>query len=158
MTKTYFVKKITTGTYLSIEKIHEELKRRNCSIHNYALDLFEKFDFKNINKEKINFIVQTVEQLGLKNGPNYREICDRIINLGFHLCLPDDAPSFRAQYRNQPKNQILHMAMIPMLHPNGEILIFCIGNNLNGKFLGVSSGHHNSFFSGQTKFLFRDKK
>ncbi len=72
---------------------------------------------------KLDLVVISVSQLGFgEQGAPLKEIYVRAEALGLALCPPEVGPQLRLQYRDQPRGELLHIAMQPIATYHGDLI------------------------------------
>lgn len=120
--------------------------------------------------EGVSLTVLTVEHFGYKyfvNHPSTAELLDRnrlfewskkyLADQVITLCQPDDAFYFRSQYRDQPPNEVLAMAMQPLvIDVEKDVAVFHVDGNRHGeRILAARFALPSSRHSIDEKWIFR---
>jgi len=74
--------------------------------------------------------------------------------LGLTLCPPDVGPQYRLDYRDQPVNERLYVAMKPIISSDGEPRVFVIAHNAEGLSLDAARARPDDRWAPDDKFLF----
>ena len=86
-------------------------------------------------KEKIDLVSFSVEQLGFSNGATLQQIYDKAKGLGLELCPPQVGPEFRLNYKDQPNGEWLRIAMDSISGRGGYPGVFSVGCDDGGLWL-----------------------
>jgi hypothetical protein len=120
---------------------------------------------------KVQLFLLSVADLGFPEGALTREILgsDRDQDLfgnpspftggkgrelGLELCPPDVGPTCRLEYKDQPLNESLYVAMKPIKTPDGEPRIFVIAHAAKGLSLDAARARPDDNWSARDKFIF----
>ena len=74
--------------------------------------------------------------------------------LGLELCPPEIAPEYRLKYKNQPLDDLLFVAMKPIITSDGEPRLFVLGHNADGLFLDTIRARPDDKWHPNKKFIF----
>jgi hypothetical protein len=120
---------------------------------------------------QVKTVVMSVADLGFSEGALTREIIgsdqDRDLfghtapftggrgnRLGLELCPSDLGPNLRLEYKDQPLNERLHIAMKPITSSEGEPRIFVVANDSNGLSLDAARARPDDQWAPDDKFVF----
>lgn len=120
---------------------------------------------------KVNIVILTVADLGFPEAATTREIIGtnhdtdqhgssapftggRVRQLGLELCPQEVAPQFRLEYKDQPLDERLYVAMKPIASSDGEPRIFVLGHNADGLFLDAARARPDDKWHPNNKFMF----
>jgi hypothetical protein len=106
-------------------------------------------------KERMTFVILTVEQLGFPDGATTEQIFAKAKELGLELCPPDAGPHLRLHYTNQTMNEWLYMGMNPITDSGGSPSVFNIVRNDGGTWLYYSWATPDYHWNTAYAFLFR---
>lgn len=74
-------------------------------------------------KSEVDLVVLSVSELGFgKQGAAVKDILARAQALGFELCRPEVGSELRLQYLDQPRGELLHIAMQPIATYDGDLV------------------------------------
>jgi hypothetical protein len=119
-------KTITLGSPNTVESLKNSILIAKMHIDNKVKALLNQEAFVICEEPKqIDLIVMSVEQLGLKKGVGYKDVCDRAISRGLELCPVEVGLQLRLQYKDQPPKECLSVATEPLTY-NGESFHFQI--------------------------------
>ena len=104
-------------------------------IEKAANEILGKPEFKIVAQAtEINLVVVSVGELGFKEASTeIQEIFKKAQELGLKLCPAEVGPQLRLQYPQQPKEEMLLVAMEPIPATEGRLAIFVVtrsGDNL----------------------------
>lgn len=108
----------------------------------YARDLLAKKECMISEKaEEVDFTITTPRDLGFTENPTTSELFDekRLAEYGLELCKPDDGPSLRLMYTNQPNGEWLPLAMKPIRASDRYWSVFSL--RCGGSELWLSTGY-----------------
>src|SRR3989344_1889862 len=80
-----------------------------------------------VKKIKIDLAIKSVDELGFKGGAIRQQIYGRANELGLDLCPAEVGPQLRLQYKDQPEEEHLIVAMNPIADSGGALLLFLVG-------------------------------
>jgi len=92
------------------ENYRDGIKQAGCCFTVWASDMLDQFKATTIDDE-VDLGCASVEQLGLKTISSLKTIRERIVELDYSLCLPEDGPVLREQYLDQPPGESVLLAM-----------------------------------------------
>lgn len=109
-------KTIKLGTGLkTADDFRGALKAGGYQINDSANEMLGKPAFTVAAKEtEIELVKVLAKELGFKKGASRQEIYQRAQELGLKLCPNEVGPQLRLQYKNQPLNEWLLVAMEPI--------------------------------------------
>lgn len=105
-------------------------------ITDWTRDILKKTPFSG-EKKSFKLVSFSVENLGLPDGVSTQEIFNKAQKLGLELVPAEIAPQLRLQYKNQPIDEELVLAMEPLADSNGDNLLFSI-HQKNKPWLGTT--------------------
>jgi hypothetical protein len=80
-------------------------------------------------RTEVDLVVLSVFELGFgKQGASLNDIYTRAKSLGFALCPPEVGPQLRLQYLEQPRGEVLHIAMEPIAKYDGHLVSLSLEN------------------------------
>ena len=80
-----------------------------------------------VKKIKIDLAIKSVGELGFKDGATRQRIYGRANELGLDLCPAEVGPQLRLQYKDQPEEEQLIVAMNPIADSGGALELFLVG-------------------------------
>ncbi len=137
----------------SKNELKTELKSRDIKISGWTDHLLESEKFViSKNKEKINLVSLTVNDLGFPNGATIEGIFERAKELGLGLCPPEVGPLLRLAYLG---DRWLLIGMEPIFDRDGDPNVFTL-NRYEGELWlyarGARAGHG---WHSDRRFVFR---
>jgi len=153
-------RKVTLGTCLrNPDDFREAIKQSGMKIRDWANDILAQPAFA-VAREKIEveLINVSVAELGFKDGATYQDICLRACGLDLDLCPNEVGPHLRLQYKDQPKNELLVVAMNAITSSSGCPTVFCVERDGGALCLRGLSSSPSSFWNGDNRFLFLRRK
>ncbi len=153
-------KTIRLGTGLkSADDFRNALKRAGMKIGNYADDILGKSAFTASETEtEVDLVNISVADLGFKNSATLRDIYVRAQELGLQLCPAEVGPQLRLQYKDQPDDEWLRIAIEPITDSDGSLHLFRVARHSGGLWLGGGSGDPEDFWDGVNRFVFVGRK
>lgn len=103
---------------------------------------------------EVELVVVSVTELGFKDGVKRADIYKRAQELGLDLCPAEVGVQLRLQYKDQPKDKWLHIAMEPIPDSGGRLTVFDVGHSGIGLWLHCSYGRPGSFWNGLDRWVF----
>lgn len=153
MNKTTIFKTIQLGKKIT----KTELEKAGFKVSDWANDILEQVEFSK-KKESIDLVVLTPSDMGLTGYPTLKEIYGKAFELGYELCPAEVGPLLRMEYRDQPMDEWLRIAMNPINDRDGDPTIFRLGHNADGLGLGRNDGDLGYDWDAGNRFVFRSRK
>ncbi len=149
-------KTIKLGTGLKTAgDFSRSLKDNGCNISNWANDILGKSAFTAATEEiEIDLVVKSVAELGFKNGATCQQIYNRANELGLDLCPPEVGPQLRLQYKDQPNNEWLIVAMEPITDSDGDLKLFNVERYDSGLWLCGYYDYPGNVWNANYRFVF----
>ncbi len=118
-------------------------------------ELIYAFDKKN-EKIEVDLVLKTVEELGCGRLARLDDIYKQAEKLGLKLCPSEIGPHLRLNYKNQPRNEYLHIAMKPIYidKHSKEAAVFYLGCDNDGPWLDASEGSYDCYYPGGMRLVF----
>ena len=88
-----------------------------------------------VKKIKIDLAIKSVDELGFKDGATRQKIYGRANELGLDLCPAEVGPQLRLQYKDQPEEEHLIVAMNPIADSDGALELFLVERDDSGLWL-----------------------
>lgn len=108
-----------------------------------------------VTGEEAELVIASVADLGYKNGAPRKDVFIRAHEFGLGFCTLDVVLQLRLQYTNQPKGEILVIAMEPIRKYCSSFL-FEISHFNDELSLGANGGYHSdNVLSGSLRLIFR---
>jgi len=139
------------------ESYRAGLSSTGCKICVWANSALGLFVASSVDEE-VDLGCASVADLGFKEATQLDVICDRIVTLGYGLCLPEDGPVLREQYLVQPKDEWVRLAMKPIRGSDGDLNVFSVERVGSGLWIGGGSGSPDILFGLDVRFVFRLRK
>ncbi len=150
-------RKIIEITTKNSKEYTKELTKQGFKIYEYAQDMLNKLESLK-QKEKIDIVSFSVEQLGFPNGATLKEIYGKAKELGLELCPPQVGPELRLNYKDQPMDEWLRIAMDSITDRSGRPGVFDVEHGSDGLWLVDDSGDPDSKWNSYNLFVFRSRK
>ena len=148
---------IQLGGHKTVEKLVEAIVAGDFKIGEWARDILKKVTLAKQSLE-VELVVVSVAELGFPAGATRKEIYDRAVSLGLALCPPEVGPQLRLQYADQPLGEWLLVAMEPIAVSDGRLRVFLVGRDGIGRWLGSYSGHPESGWGVDDRWVFSRSK
>ncbi len=143
-------KTITIGTHKNMRFLKKDLIHNECD-NNLCFGT----SFPLIAEERqLDLVVLSVKEIGFDSGARYEEICAAVIALGLELCPAEVGPALRIAYKDQDGREVLHIAMEPIINPNGYHCIFRVYRGSTGLSLLLDRGKPYHFWYPYDYFVF----
>lgn len=153
-------KTIELGSYKNIDTIREALVSNGFWIEYWANDILKKTPVSN-KKNKLDLILISAAQLGFNEWVLYKDIHGRAQEFGLKFTPAEVGPQLRLQYKDQPEDEWLHVAMKPLIASDGDLTIFDIlhfnnhtHNHGSSLQLCSSSVRHDVLWSPSSRWVF----
>jgi hypothetical protein len=101
-----------------------------------------------------DLVVASCAQLGLGEKARTQEIYERAETLGLILCPATVGPQLRWQYSDQPRGEVLNIAMTPFRNSFGKTGVFAVVNGSLGPTLVTLSCEPSDFWASFNKWVF----
>lgn len=152
-TKTIWKTITTTGKKIT----KADLEKKGYKVSDWADDLLQKVKFST-KKEKIDLVVLKVSDLGFTTRTRYADIIAKAKEMGYDLCPPEVGPLLRIQYKDQPSNEWITIAMEPIAGRGGDPGVFTLARFGDGLWLGRSWAGPDDEWRPDDEFAFRLRK
>lgn len=159
--KTWRTLKLGVGPKTADEFL-EAIKKAKFEVSDWAKDILGKEAFaESVSSEdvEVELVIASVADLGFKEGARYEDICKRAVELGLDLCPAEVGPQLRLQYLDQPKGEVLFIAMRAITVSCGDLSIFDVERSDVGE-LGLDGdrGFPGYFWRGDDRFVWLRRK
>ncbi len=153
-------KTITLGTGLkTADEFREALNNNGFHIGDWGNDILGNPAFKaSKTGMQIDLVNVSVADLGFKGGATRKDIYERAIGMGLQLCPNEVGPQLRLQYKDQPKDEWLLIAMEPITNSDGILRVFDVEHNGYGLWLYGYHANSDLFWYGLTRWVFSRRK
>ncbi len=150
-------KTITLGTKTAKEYI--EAIEKDFKLGSYAKQILESKGFS-VSKKKISvdLVSPSVADLGFTKDTPLREIYARANELGLDLCPPEVGLELRMEYRNQPMDEWIAIAMEPLPDAGGSLSVFRVERGGGGLWLDTFWSALGSTWGPEARFVFVRRK
>ena len=111
-----------------------------------------------VKKIKIDLAIKSVDELGFKDGATRQRIYGRANELGLDLCPAEVGPQLRLQYKDQPEEEHLIVAMNPIADSGGALLLFRVERYASGLWLSSYSFSPGLIWYADLRFVFARRK
>jgi hypothetical protein len=151
---------VKLGTGLkSADDFRRALKSSGMNLGEWASDLLDQSAFKISGKPiEVDLVTLTVAELGFESGVCYSDVCKRGVELGHDLCQPEHGTQLRLQYKDQPKGEVLYLAMEAIRNSNGSLDTFAVEHNGDGLWLCALCASSDFFCDSDDRFVFVCRK
>ncbi len=136
------------------KEYEEELINKGFKISYWAQDILGKIEPLK-QKEEIDTVSFSVEQLGFPKGATFQEIYEKAKEFNLELCPPQIGPELRLSYTDQPNGEWLIIAMDPISDRGGAPDLFWVGRARSESWLDTAFGRLSYKWSGDDRFVFR---
>jgi len=131
------------------------IEERGMKKTKWATDLLESPDFKVVGERQDADLVEvSVSALGFNGYTKYVDICARANEIGLELCPAEVGPQLRLQYKDQPLNEWLVVAMNAVNGSGAYPDVFSLGRNVGGLWLGTNDGRPADEWDPELRFVF----
>ena len=103
-----------------VTKEHLLNQMSSMNITTYARELLDKIEFSK-NKTKVDLVRISVRDLELEDYPTTDQIYNKAQELGLELCPAEVGPNLRVQYKDQPINEWIYVAMKQITDRRGNL-------------------------------------
>lgn len=153
--------KIKLGTQKNIDEIRKALKKADCNIGDWAIDIIGKPAFT-VSETEVEFdlVNVSVGELGFKSGATRADIYKRAIESGLELCPAEVGPQAALQFGSQLKNgEWFLVGMEPITDSRGNLSVFNVKRYGDGElWLGANYGDPGHFWRAGHRWVFLRRK
>ena len=111
-----------------------------------------------VKKIRIDLVIKSVGEIGFKGGATRKQIYGRANELGLDLCPAEVGPQLRLQYKDQPEEEHLIVAMNPIAVSGGALGLFGVGRRGSGLWLRSYYGGPGLIWGADFRFVFARRK
>ncbi len=148
-------KTIKLGIHKSADEYRKAIKANGFKIGDWANDILGKSAFTVSSDEiEVELVRMTVAELGFKSGATRKNIYERALELGLKLCPNEVGPALRLQYKDQPMNEWLLIAMEPITDSDGGLSVFEAERRSGGLWLYGTSALPDFFWNADSQWVF----
>ncbi|HTB30703.1 MAG TPA: hypothetical protein VK808_01680 [Bacteroidia bacterium] len=115
---------ITLGTIKSADAYRAMSRKLNYGLER-ADRILNQVPFAQ-TETQVTICILTLRDLGFDTNVTYKQVCQRALQMGYHLCPAEVGPALRLQYTNQPNWVPLDIAMQPILAQDGNMYTFAV--------------------------------
>lgn len=148
---------VTIGTHKSNKDLRKELEKSGHRIGDWGTDILKKTDVA-AEPAEVDLIVLSNAELGFPNGCTVAQTYEAAQKLGLELCPAEVGPQLRLQYKDQPMNEWLLVAMDPITGSDGNLNVFRVVRREGGSWLHGNGGHPDNPWSGDLRWVFVRRK
>ncbi|MEZ4210460.1 MAG: hypothetical protein R3B38_01985 [Patescibacteria group bacterium] len=132
-----------------------DLKAGGFRISDWSADIMKKPGFKKgFDINSVDLVSATGTELTGKSEPTTTEIFDAICKAGGDLLPAWAGPEMRKQYPDQPKGEVLIIAMEPIADSDGSPLVFHVFHDDHGRWLDAYWGSPGRLWYGSHRWVF----
>src|SRR3989338_6762427 len=111
-----------------------------------------------VKKIKIDLAIKSVDELGFKGGGIRQQIYGGDNELGLDLCPAEVGPQLRLQYKDQPEEEHLIVAMNPIADSGGALRLFYVERSGSGLWLDSYYVYPGRIWYAALRFVFARRK
>ncbi|MCC7004435.1 hypothetical protein IT397_00745, partial [Candidatus Nomurabacteria bacterium] len=131
--KKIFMRTLETDSSIQTPKDAEEaILKGGHSFYGSAKEILQKTEFSKERKE-YELVSFSVGQLGFPQGATTKEIYEKANELGLELCPAEVGPQLRLQYKDQPNEESLWIAMNAIADSDGYSRLWYVSRNGGGE-------------------------
>lgn len=147
-------KTVKIGTHQSVNELRKALEANGNVIGDWANEILSKPAFTVASEQTEIELVQISNfKLGFKEGAHLRDTYKRALELGLELCPNEVGPQLRLQYKDQPKDEWLSIAMCTIATSGDYLGVFYV-IDYGGPWLRGGDAHPDRFRDGNNCFVF----
>ncbi len=153
-------KTIKLGTALkTAEDFRRALKKSGFRTTDWGNDILDNSVFAVVAEEtEVDLVVVSVAEMGFRDRACRRDIYKKAQKLGLEICPPEVGPQLRLQYKNQPRDEWLLVAMEFITDSGGDLRGFSVGHDGLGLWLDGRYGGPGDFWRGHVRWVFVRRK
>jgi len=153
-------KTIKLGTGLrTADDFRTALKDRGFRVSGWADDILGKLEFKATeSEEEVGLVRASVADLGFSEGATTEQIYSRAKERGLELCPAEVGPQFRLQYKDQPTDEWIRVAMEPIFDSVRDPYVFHVVYDHDGRWLSADYARPACFWAPGDLWVFRVSK
>src|SRR3989338_4883715 len=131
------------------------IEAQGMKIYRPGAEMLKNPDFKVVG-ERVNaeLVEVSVRSLGFETATRYDNICERAKELGLAVCPAEVGPQLRLQYKDQPLDEYLIVAMNAINDSGGRPGVFSMGAEGDGLWLGAAYGRPGDEWAPEDRFVF----
>lgn len=149
-------KRIKLGTGLkTADDFRKSVKDNDMRLGDWASDILGKEAFTAATEEtEVDLVRRSAKDLGLKGNARFDQICVRAKEQGLERCPAEVGPQLRLQYLDQPKNEVLIIAMEAIRASYGNLNVFNVEHDDDGRWLNANYGNPDNVWNPDYQFVF----
>lgn len=153
MNKTTFKTLTTTGKKIT----KQDLEKAGFKVFDRTNEILEKVEFSK-EKKTYDLEIVSVADLGFTNWVLLKDIYAKAKEMGYEPCPAEVAPLLRMNYKDQPLDEWLTIAMDAITDRGGNPKLFDVGHDFVGLWLHRNYGKLNGNWSANSRFVFVSRK
>lgn len=131
-------KTIKLGTHSTVEELKDAIINAGHGLISWSAPILDEIAYKLATEEyELDLVKVTGRMLGFRNRAFRKEIFNSAVVRGLIVCPAEVGPQLRLQYSEQPKGEIIHVAMEPIRSYYDIPRVFSVGRNHNGSWLST---------------------
>jgi hypothetical protein len=136
-----------------------DLEANNFEVSRWSRDIMGKDAFtQGFDIDSVDLVSATGTELTGKSEPTTREIFEGIRKAGGDLLPAWAGPELRKQYSDQPKGEVLIIAMEPITDSDGDPGVFGVNLSVNDRRLGTCWDRPDDRWIGGYRWVFARRK
>lgn len=149
-------RKTKLGVINNVEAYRNALQKAAIKVGDAADEILGRPGFPYAHTPVVQelILISAAELIPQAHFASLSEIYKRARELGFELCPAEVGPQLRLDYRDQPRGDVLHIAMAPLATYQRELKILAVANFDGTLSLVVSDGRPDFRVPKQFRFVF----
>lgn len=141
-------------------ELEEVLERAGFKISDYARSMLKSKEFTTENQKEQNDLVRLTVDALFNDGRVHTtdEVFSKAKDFGLELCPAEVGPHLRLNYRDQPLDEWIYVAMKQITASGGDPDVFNVVRNGDGSWLGRSWAGPGEEWHPEDEFVFRLRK
>ena len=147
MNKFNFWRTLKLGNFRTGSELLEALNQAGCEFDGNCQFALRQPDFEvSAVETEVKLVVLSLRDLGFRDDAIRSDVYKRARKLGFELCPCEVGPQLRLQYKDQPMEESLEIAMEPIAHDCNFSVSLSADENNGKPALRACSNAHNSWW------------
>ncbi len=146
-------KTVKLGLHKSPDEYRKALKKADCKISFWADSILDGISCSQQETE-VDLVIPSVEELCFVDGAYHDAVCAKGIEMGLELCPAEVGPALRLSYKDQPRGELLSIAMEAITDSDGYSVIFSVFRDVDPLWLDGSLGPPEFFWRANVRFVF----